>query len=270
MTPAAITSVLNLSSAIYDLAQASEKVEWDVRHQVGATITRLLMVIDAQTGLPAVVASLSPAVMDELVETCTLGQERVYRHVHRDAPMADVATPEPQPEAAASDIDAELTALLAAVNEREDAAPAQGDEPASEPELRALGIPQGQRIALRDSGICDRNQLLALTWRELSDLPGVGLAGASIIRRKVASAGYALATEVQDQDDLVRHEPNCSTVGLRIHPDLRMRLNDLRIYDLDDLCRVGHAALASDLVIGDIGAACLAQKARNFGRELAA
>lgn len=267
MTPAAITSVLNLSSAIHDLAEASEKVEWNVRHQVGATITRLLMVIDAQTGLPAVVTSLAPAVMDELVQTCGLGDERVHRHVHMDAPVADVVTPEPQPEAPAADIDAELAALLAVVNAREETTWVAEEDP--EP-LRTVNIPQSHRIALRDHGITTVQQLTALTWRDLSDLKGVGLAGASIIRRRLLTAGHALATPQASADDLVPYEQNVCTSDLGIHPDLIYRLETMRVFNLDDLCRIGRAVLEADLVIGDVGAACLAQKARNFGRELAA
>lgn len=274
MTPAAINTVLSLSSAIHDLAQASEKVELGVRHKVGATIALLLQVIDDKTGLPAVVAGIDPVVMtafdpagarlDCTVSVVARGPEvqSVHHHADESAGLSD-----PAPEAPAADVDAELTTLMAVVNAREDAIVVAEEQ--VEP-LRAANIPQSLRIALRDHGIVTIEQLTALTWRDLSDLKGVGLAGASIVRRRLLTAGHSLATPQASMDDPAPAEQNVCTSDLGIHPELIYRLESLRIFNLDDLCRVGRAVLEEDLVIGDLGAACLAQKARNFGRELAA
>lgn len=274
----AINTVLNLSSAVHDLSRATEHATGEERRRVHSTISRLLQVIDDLTGKPAVTEA-PPVVMGSNLAVLgadrygpPLVVERLVRsaqcHVHQEAPIKAVASDEP-PVAPVSDIDTELSALMAIINKREDAAQDQGEEPDAE-ELRAAGIPQTLRIALRDHGVTDMQQLTALTWRDLSDLHRVGLAGASIIRRKLLTAGHALATVQAAPDDLVPHEQNPSTVDLGIHPELVHRLETLRIYDLDDLCRVGRSVLQDDQVIGDLGAAALAQKARNFGRELAA
>lgn len=273
----AINTVLNLSSAIHDLSRATEHATGEERRRVHSTISRLLQVIDDVTGKPAV-SEAPPVVMGS--DLAVLGAERygpprvvvrlapsVQGHVPCEAPIKALTSDE-QPVAQASDIDAELAALLANLNEREDAALAESEQIADE--LRAVGIPQTLRIALREHGVTELQQLIALTWRDLSDLHRVGLAGASIIRRKLLTAGHALATVQAAPDDLVPYEQNPSTVDLGIHPELIHRLETLRIYDLDDLCRVGRAVLQDDQVIGDLGAAALAQKARNFGRELAA
>lgn len=277
----AINTVLNLSSAVCDLSRATEHATGEERRRVHSTISRLLQVIDDLTGKPAVTEA-PPVVMgidlavlagDDSVVTTIAGGEIVGihpRHTHM-APAASelvLATPSASEAAPIADIDAELAALLANLNEREDAALVEGEQSADE--LRAVGIPQTLRIALRDHGVTELQQLTALTWRDLSDLHRVGLAGASIIRRKLLTAGHALAMVQASPDDLVPYEQNPSTVDLGIHPELIHRLETLRIYDLDDLCRVGRAVLQDDQVIGDLGAAALAQKARNFGRELAA
>lgn len=237
--------------------------------------------IDDVTGKPAV-AEAPPIVMgidlavlgDDHTEVTTIdGGEIVVSHPHHThmalaAREFALAAPSASDAAPMADIDAELAALLANLNEREDAALVDGEQSADE--LRAVGIPQTLRIALREHGVTELQQLTALTWRDLSDLHRVGLAGASIIRRKLLTAGHALATVQAAPDDLVPYEQNPSTVDLGIHPELIHRLETLRIYDLDDLCRVGRSVLQDDQVIGDLGAAALAQKARNFGRELAA
>lgn len=267
----AINTVLNLSSAVRDLSRATEHATGEERRRVHSTISRLLQVIDDVTGKPAVteapaiVMGIDLAVLgDDHTEVTTIdGGEIVVSHPHHTH-MALSASPA----APIADIDAELAALLANLNEREDAALVEGEQSADE--LRAVGIPQTLRIALREHGVTELQQLTALTWRDLSDLHRVGLAGASIIRRKLLTAGHALATVQAAPDDLVPYEQNPSTVDLGIHPELIHRLETLRIYDLDDLCRVGRSVLQDDQLIGDLGAAALAQKARNFGRELAA